>query len=239
VKAAAVYCISAGRPGNVAALEFLFAPDLVTWVVPAPERNEYRAAGAARVLPVPDPPAGRYALAAARNAALDDATAAGAVCIQTDDDLRWFARVEDGRKKPATWPEVRNALLSGLDGTAHLSGVPPTDNAMFASGRRRSYGFIIGSLCATDTDRPRWDETIPMKEDYDYTCAHLEQHGAVARMDMYLAKYAHFTNRGGAVANRSRAAERALVDRLVAKWPQYLRANARRDGELLMRQRKG
>lgn len=229
-----VYAISAGRPANVPALQALFAPDPVTWVVPHPERHDYATAGAHHVLPVIDPPPGRYALCAARNAAMDHAAEHGAVCIQTDDDCKGFKAIpaDGGKPGPTTWPELRNALLDSLTDGTHLAGVPPTDNAYFARGKLLDYGFIIGSLCATDTDTVRWDEELPFKEDYDYTCGHLDRYGKVARLDMYVASYQHYSNRGGAVTNRTPAAEMALVDTLTKRWPQYLRPHSRRPGEL-------
>jgi len=233
-----VYVISAGRPGNVPAMTARFAPDPLVWVVPADERYDYRQAGAEWVLAVKNPPPPGYALAAARNAALYDATSKGVVCIQTDDDCKGFRHIPatDGAKPfPIAWTHVREKILNALDGTAHLVGVPPTDNAYFARGKQLDYGFIIGSLCATDTAIPVWDQTLPFKEDYDYTCAHLHLHGKVARLDMITASYAHYSNRGGAVANRTPADEQALCQELVRRWPQYLRPHATRPGELAFR----
>jgi hypothetical protein len=229
-----VYCISAGRPGNVPAMQALFAPDMITWVVPWHERHDYAAAGADAVLAVRDPGQGEFALAAARNAALIHAVEAGAVCIQTDDDAKGFKHVTDSHPKgrPVPWIQLRNAMLAALNGSVHLVGVPPTDNAYFARGRTLDYGFIIGSLCAADTAEPRWDQTLPFKEDYDYTCAHLDTYGKVARLDMYVAGYQHYSNRGGAVANRTPGAEMGLVNRLTERWPQYLRPHPKRPGEL-------
>lgn len=229
-----VYCISAGRPANVPAMQALFQPDPLTWVVPHPERHDYTAAGAHHVLPVHDPPPGRYALSAARNAALDHAMHHGRICIQTDDDATAFHHLpnKDTKPTPTTWFHVRQALLEGLDGTAHLSGVPPTENPYFARAKRLNYGFIIGSLCATDTPTPRWDETLPFKEDYDYTCAHIEAHGRIARMDNWLASYRHYSNRGGAVANRTTEAENTLVAALSERWPHYLRPHPTRPSEI-------
>ncbi|MFC4328320.1 hypothetical protein ACFPC0_10830 [Streptomyces andamanensis] len=233
-RAYVIYCISASRPANVPAIQHLFAPDPVTWVVPFHERHDYTTAGAAAVLPVRDPDQGQFALAAARNRALDHAAEQNAVCIQTDDDCKGFKRLIDGQAKaqPTDWPDLRDAMLAALDGTTHLVGVPPTDNAYFARGKVLDYGFIIGSLCATDVNTPRWDQTLPFKEDYDYTCAHLNAHGRVARLDMYIAAYQHYTNRGGAVTNRTPGAEMGLVNLLTARWPQYLRPHPKRPGEL-------
>jgi hypothetical protein len=233
-----VYVISAGRPGNVPAMTARFAPDTLTWVVPADERYDYKQAGADLVIGVRTPPPPRYALVAARNTALRHATGNGLVCIQTDDDCKGFKHIGATpavKPFPLAWTYVRQTLLEALDGTVHLAGVPPTDNAYFAHGKTLRYGFIIGSLCATDTAIPTWDESLPFKEDYDYTCAHLELYGAVARLDMITASYQHYSNRGGAVTNRTPEAEQALCAELLRRWPGYLRPHARRPAELAFR----
>lgn len=229
-----VYCISAGRPANVPAMQELFAPDLLTWVVPFHERHDYLATGADAVLAVQDPPQGQFALSTARNAARIHAVQEGAVCIQTDDDCKGFKHITESHPKgrPVPWVQVRNAMLAAFTDGVHLVGVPPTDNAYFARGRVLDYGFIIGSLCATDTADPAWDQTLPFKEDYDYTCAHLDAYGKVARLDMYTASYQHYSNRGGAVANRTPGAEMGLVKTLTERWPQYLKPHPKRVGEL-------
>lgn len=231
-----VYCISAGRPGNVPAMQALFAPDPITWVVPHPERHDYTAAGADYVLAVQDPPQGEFQLTTQRQAALDHAISHGGACIQTDDDCHGFKHVSEAHPKgrPAVWAEVRTALLDALTGDSdtHLAGLPPTSNTYFARGRVLDYGFILASLCAADTNTPRWDTTLPFKEDYDYTCAHLDAYGKVARLDMYVAHYDHYSNRGGAVALRTPGAEMGLVNTLTERWPQYLRPHPKRPGEL-------
>lgn len=229
-----VYCISSGRPGNVPDMQARFAPDPITWVVPRAERWDYTAAGAHTVLPVDAPLPGCFQLTTQRQAALAHATADDTVCIQTDDDCKGFKAIPaDGSKpRPAPWPEVRDALLAGLDGRAHLAGLPPTGNAGFATGRHRDYGFVLASIHAADTAAPGWDTTLPLKEDYDYTCSHLAAHGAIARLDMYVANYDHYSNRGGAVALRTPEQETGTAELLLARWPQYLRPHSRRPGEL-------
>lgn len=229
-----VYAISAGRPANVPAMQALFAPDPITWVVPHAERHDYATAGAHAVLPVPLPAPGHYQLTTQRQAALTHALTHGAVCIQTDDDCKGFkAATGDERRPPAVeWPELRDAMLDALDGETHLVGLPPTSNAYFARGKKLTYGFVLASLHATDTNEVAWDTTLPVKEDYDFTCGHLARYGRIARLDTYVANYDHYSNRGGVVAVRTPENERDSARRLVERWPDYLRTHARRAGEL-------
>ena len=42
-----------------------------------------------------------------------------------------------------------------------------------------------------------------LKEDYDFTCQHIELHGAAVRLNRLFVKALHRVNPGGAVADRS------------------------------------
>lgn len=229
-----IYVISANRPANVPAITDKFAPDPLTWVVPHGQRHEYRATGAETVLPVRDPGPGRHSLPAQRNAALNHAIDNGLVCIQTDDDLKHFSYATGNKNQTVrtTWPEVRNTLIGHLDGEAHLSGGFYMENALYSRKTLYHYGFIIASLHAADSRYPQWDETLALKEDYDYTCAHLDLYGTVARPEWLMPAYHHYSNRGGAVETRTAALETRIAETLVRRWPQYLRLHNNRDGEI-------
>ncbi len=233
-----VYCISAGRPANVSAIQAQFAPDPVIWVVPHAERHDYATAGAHTVLPVALPAPGHYQLPTQRQAALTHALTHKAACIQTDDDLRRFKRVAPtDRPKhftahPAAWAEVRDALLDALDGTAHLAGLTPTDNTLFSQRSSPYWGLVRACITAADSPAPAWDTTLPLKEDYDYTCAHIETYGRVNRVLNYIATYAAYSNRGGAVALRTPDNEAHAARQLLARWPQYLRPHRSRAHEV-------
>lgn len=241
----AVYVISSGRPLNVAPMTALLtdpdSPGPVTWVVPADQARTYTEAGARSVIGVDDPPPGASPLSRARNTALDHAEAAGHLCCQVDDDLRALYRLTaDRTRAPAQWPTVRQALAAALTGdqAPYLAGIAPTSNPLSARHTQTDWGFVIGSLCLT---RPgsgvRFDETLPLKEDYDYTCRHLEAHGRIARLNWLFADMAHYTNRGGAVAYRTAALEARTAARLLERWPDYLKPHPRRDHEVSFRPR--
>lgn len=233
-----VYVISSGRPANVPRMEGLLHPDPITWVVPHAERHDYAAAGAATLLPVPPPAPGHYQLPVQRQAALDHAAAHGQVCIQSDDDLRRFKSVHLTGPKSATaslaaWTEVRDGLLAALDGAARLSGLPPTDNALFAAHSAPYRGLVNAQITATDpAAAPRWDPALPLKEDYDFTCQHLATYGRVMRLTGYIAKYESYANRGGVVALRTPELEAFSAATLLERWPQYLMKHRTRPGEI-------
>ncbi len=220
---------------NVPAIEQHFAPDTVIWFVPGEEAYEYRHFSNGSVVPVPEGP-GRYGLTVARNMALTQAGAG--VCIQTSDDLKGFLRLQEGAKRgavPAVWPEVREALLGALEAPGvHLAGLPPTANPFFSRPGIKEKAFIIGDLFAASGEC-RFDETLPLKEDYDFTCLHLAFYGRVARIGDFLAEYSHYKNRGGAVAYRTEKLEQETCSRLLERWPQYLHPHPKRKNEMVLR----
>lgn len=239
-----VYVISARRPGNVPGMQSRLGPaEPVTWVVPDGEAADYRLAGARSVLPVPAPTGAARYLPVQRNAALDNARDRGVVCVQTDDDLRrLYAPVwPPGDAKPVrvtiTWAQARKRLIDALGATgAYLAGVNPTTNLLDVINRPETvpYGFVRAALCAIDArhDVPRFDDTLPLKEDYDYSCRHLATYGALVRCNWLLADYSYGTNRGGVVTYRNPQLEAETMGLLVGRWPQYLRPHHRRQGEL-------
>lgn len=231
-----VYVISARRPHRVPPMQALGVR--TAWVVPEADVLDYRAVGALTVHGVPEQ-AGHSNLCAARNLALELAFAQGEVCVQTDDDLKSLRRRNGDGWAPADLADAVHTLTQVLNATdARLAGVPPTGNTYFARPGVQDHVFILGSLCAVAPSEPRFDETLPLKEDYDFTCRHLHAYGAVARTGDLVADYAHYSNPGGAVAFRTDAMEQATADRLLTRWPQYLRPHARRAHELSVRARR-
>lgn len=230
-----VCCISARRPLNVPTVEQNFAPDKVTWFVPSEDANEYRQLTGGTVIAVPTVP-GRFGISVAKNTALR--YAGDGVCIQTADDLKGFQRLQEGAKRgavPTTWPEVRQALLGALEKPGvHLAGLPPTANPFFSKPGVKEKAFICGDILAA-TGECLFDETLPLKEDYDFTCRHLEKYGRVARIGDFLVEYAHYKNRGGVVSYRTQQMEAETCARLLERWPQYLHKHPKRKNEVVLR----
>jgi hypothetical protein len=203
------------------------------WYVGAGEAPDYRYCGAGRVVEA-------GALCVSRNRALDDAHQAGVACLQLSDDLRGVARTTGTTRADVTPIPLADAvreLQEAMDQAgAHLAGVAPTANPFYSRQRVHNRGFIVGDMCLVAWGcHLRWDELLPLKEDYDYTCQHLASYGAVARVDWLLASFAHRTNKGGAVAVRTHELEQQAIGRLLQKWPGHIKPNPRRPDEVLLR----
>lgn len=71
---------------------------------------------------------------------------------------------------------------------------------------------------------------MTLKEDYDFTCEHLAQHGSVYRANRMFVAAVHETNAGGAVDARDANGnkERDNIAILQQKWPGVFYINGRR-----------
>merc|ERR1719222_19775 len=77
---------------------------------------------------------------------------------------------------------------------------------------------------------------MTLKEDYDFTCSHLDKHGSVLRCNRMFVTAKHSTNTGGAVAIRddSGSKERLNIAILQKKWPGGFKLNPKRKDEVTM-----
>ena len=87
---------------------------------------------------------------------------------------------------------------------AKLCGVYPQANIAraFTQPICTTTHFILGDFFVADLSPVRFDESMTLKEDYDYTCAHLAEHGQVLRCNRMIIVVKHATNAGGAVSVR-------------------------------------
>lgn len=120
-----------------------------------------------------------------------------------------------------------------------LAGVFPLGNTGQAFTREAiSYDhFILGDFFVADSSPVRFDTKMTLKEDYDFTCAHLHKHGSVLRCNRLFIAAVHETNAGGAVSERDDAGEkeRQNIKILREKWPGVFWINGRRgDTQVVM-----
>jgi hypothetical protein len=122
----------------------------------------------------------------------------------------------------------------------HLGGVFPTLNASLSLGQEEysTHHFILGDFfVAEPASACRFDTSMTLKEDYDFSCAHIKEHGSVLRCNRMFAHARHATNAGGAVATRDSngSKERANIAILMRKWPGVFHLNGRRKDEVIMK----
>lgn len=235
--------------------QFRLAGVKPTWYVDAGGVGKYKALGL-------DAVAGGK-LTPARNMALDVAKKKGLVCVQVSDDISKWEFIDCAKqsfKCTEGFTAINNALLGAKTHTispvaaaqfmlakmrSHASkpmvaGVFPTANAALTLGQAEynMEHFILGDFFVAEPSSPcRFDTTMTLKEDYDYTCSHIKTHGCVLRCNRMLVHARHATNDGGAVAARDSAGkkENANIEILQKKWPGVFIRNKKRQNEVLMR----
>merc|ERR1711920_204148 len=97
-----------------------------------------------------------------------------------------------------------------------------------------------GIFFVSDMSPCRFDEQMTLKEDYDFTCQHIDQHGSVYRCNRMFVHARHATNAGGAVDARDKQGkkERYNIAILQAKWPGVFRLNGKRKDEVILNWRR-
>jgi len=225
--------ISHLRPHNVPLMTDLCGE--MTWLVGKGEADSYRQNGAKEVIE-------SGGLCESRNHALEMAFKQGAPCVQISDDLKkielGLAGVEGAKRKQLI--PVTQAISLLLKRTQEIgfkcAGVAPTPNLFYFNPDRliSINSFIVGDLILVLPSSPRFDENLKLKEDYDFTLAHIQLYGGVVRANDLLATFLHRTNKGGAVAVRSAELEQQSIAYLKNKWPGKLRDNPRRPNEILL-----
>mmetsp|Transcript_103118 Transcript_103118/g.210268 ORF Transcript_103118/g.210268 Transcript_103118/m.210268 type:complete len:683 (+) Transcript_103118:74-2122(+) len=201
-------------------------------------------------------------LTAARNKCLKDANAKGKICVQCSDDISaWEYR--DGKAATVRTDDAMNAahaaakrvIVSPVAAArfmvAKMRGVPEAKKPklagvyMLGSCARTFAGepfsqlaFCIGDFFVVDVgSEVRFDENMKLKEDYDFTCAHIKEHGSVLRCNRMTLTVKHYSNSGGAVTNRDSKGmeEQRNIAILNEKWPGCFRPNPKRANEVILK----
>jgi len=151
------------------------------------------------------------------------------------------AKLRAARFKAECRAKVRKAKGAGARAAAgpRLAGVFPLGNTgqAFSRDSVSTEHFILGDFFVADSSPARFDPRMTLKEDYDYTCAHLQRHGSVLRCNRMFVSAVHETNSGGACSERDAKGEkeRANIRILREKWPGVFMINGKRgDTQVVM-----
>ncbi len=225
---------SSGRPSNVGPMTALVGG--ATWYVGDGEGDAYKAAGARKVVE-------SGGLCESRNAALKAGWDKDMASLIMSDDMTKIQQAYlngEGKKKAKdiAFFEMVEAMHDALFETgAKLAGVAPTNNPFYWNPKKpvHACAFIVGDLNLVQPCKLFFDLKFKLKEDYDYTLAHLTDYGTVARCDDMLAGFAHRSNEGGAVAVRTPELEQEMITLLRKKWGEKaIRDNSKRPNEILL-----
>lgn len=225
-----------------------------TWYVDEESLKDYRALGLKAVV------GGK--LTVARNKALKDAQRMGKACVQLSDDIAAWEYRHGASATERTLDAINAAyqaaaryVVSPLAAArfilAKMRGVPEERKPKlggsfvlkqcsfsFAGDEFSKHHFIVGDFFVVDVGSTvNFDERLRLKEDYDFTCAHLEKYGSVFRCNRMTVDVKHYSNSGGACSLRDAKGieERRNIDLILKKWPQAIRLHGRRCNEIILK----
>jgi hypothetical protein len=223
-----VYVISAGRYDN---LPFSSKQkNNYIFCVKNGEKLLYEKAGCKNVFET-------GSLMQSRNAALDMAFKENKICIQLSDDLKKVTTNKNFQEKKQI--DVDFAILElvnvfcKVDGV-YLMGIPPTSNDFYAKNKISKNTFCIGDMLFIKPNNLKFDTSLTLKEDYDYTLQHIQKYGNVFRYQKYLFEFEHYKNKGGAVDYRTEQEEQKNIKILFNKWGDKIKLNPKRKNEILI-----
>ena len=116
----------------------------------------------------------------------------------------------------------------------YLFGMAPTCNPLNWRKNITYNTFIIGCACGVITTDLRFDESLLLKEDYDFTLQHVKKFRRTLRIDKLWVDAKHYAKSGGCTEYRNDILEGAAVSRLKEKWGTWVRDNPRRLNEIIL-----
>jgi len=237
-------------------MQFREAGVATTWYVDKDSLQDYKTLGLTAVV------GGK--LTEARNKALRDAKAKRKVCVQVSDDISAWeyragpnAEVRSDDAMNAAHAAARRLIVSPvaaarfvvakMRGTEEpkpkLGGVYMLGSCArtFASDAFVRQHFILGDFFVVEpSSTVTFDLNMKLKEDYDFTAAHITKYGSVMRCNRMTLNVKHYSNSGGAVATRDKKGEeeRRNIDILKSKWPGCFRGHPKRKNEVILQWKK-
>jgi len=216
---------SKGRAGETKTMKLL---PHATLFVPEDEEAAYRAGARGAVVGVP---ASVRGITATRNWILDHADEERVVMI--DDDVRcagWIRmlpfRSKHHQLNEAEWLtqferafDVCEEMGLAIWGVSSLSA--PRAWYPFQPFLFRTY--VMGSLVGMFRSGPRFDESFPVKEDFELCLRLIERDGGVLGLRYLYWETEHWDVPGGCADYRTQDLEERMTRRLVEKYGRYIR----------------
>ena len=213
-----VYCPSYKRH-NLATTHLLFKPETFCYVVGESEVEAYKKLGV-DVKSIPEEK--NTCIAAARNWILENRDQQN--LVQVDDDMKaiyWILRRE---RIPLSPDDIHHQIVNGFqmskDLGAGLWGMQVNPDPMTYSTK---YPFLLnkpvcGTFCGISDIELRYDETITLKEDYDYFIQSMLKYRKVLRFEFLCYYVDHQKMAGGCQEYRTHEKELENKIKFKKKW---------------------
>lgn len=186
------------------------------------EADAYRRAHPkTRMLVMPESANGR-GMAVVRNWILDNAGTER--LVMADDDCTAFARYENGERRRKSPAEIERFIEHGFRMAAEIGTVLWGVNQQFDPMFYREYSPfsllspILGPFMGIVKADIRFDERLPLKEDYDFSLQVLNRYRRVLRFNAWHYMVGHLDMKGGCAASRTMEAELEQMATFRRKW---------------------
>lgn len=202
------------RPDTCTTQEYLPA---CVYVVAQSEKKQYEKAGR-RVIAVPNKVQGN--VSRVRNWILDRFNPV----LILDDDIRRFGRWNSQENHKLDTDEAMEFIEQAFNLARQLDARMWGMNLLPDKGAYREYtpfafrSVVLGPVQGFTNMDLRYDETLPLKEDYDLSLQVLNKYRRTLRFNMMHYVCSQHTNVGGCAAYRTMARERAQFELLQKKW---------------------
>jgi hypothetical protein len=226
------YIISTKRPENVQ--RFASVPNC-WWVIEESDVRSYKLYGAKNIII-----AGGFRRGLAK--IIDHANEVGQPYFKWDDDPKRvsLATYSDVKKKyvaeKITYTDAMSILLHTMQTHPDVKqvGIPPTANILNFQGKEFTKNkFCVNSLILFQPNTCRW--RYPLKEDYQMSADIIKTYGYNLRCENILFEFEHWGNRGGCVDYRTAEMQMAAANDLVREYPEFMRHNTKKPGEVIFR----
>ena len=217
-----IFVPSYKRAGGTSTQDYL--PDAI-FVVDEKEEKAYKKAGIKNVWPVPSSAQGN--IARVRNYILDHAPAEFGTenIVMIDDDYSYLGRFNGTKPKKMTGDEamefIESIYILAEDADVHLWGLNcmGPDKGSYREMMPFSFKLFVGApFHAHRGNECRYDERIPLKEDYDMTLQVLHRYRKLLRVNYAFYVNKMHSNIGGCASMRTLEIERQQFELLRRKW---------------------
>lgn len=177
----------------------------------------------------------------AQRAAIRRTYRPGTPLVQLDDDVRSLHEaVSEKRLEQIVRVDAFFETMFEVTRTAGLFswGLTPVLNPFFMKPGRYSDGlkFVIFSLFGNyvrPSDHPTYINTVPTKDDYEFSLRSWWYDGGILRNEHVAAKADIYKAPGGCQDTRTVQMAADSVDSLIRQWPGLVRINTRRKSEFV------
>lgn len=191
-------------------------------IIPESQYSDYKKHhyyNGCELLPIPDEFDGN--VARKRNWVLDNI---GGNVVIVDDDYSHIGKVENGKYYELDKDQVEALLFNGFQMCEDLGSVLWGLNLQADKRFYREYSpfsmlaVVLGPFHAFMDCPLRYDERLPLKEDYDMALQVLQRYHKVLRFNKYYYVVDHFSVPGGVNSYRMMDREREQLRLLQKKW---------------------